>query len=85
MGEVSEDIVDDQESLGRIGRAGNVLKLLVSGALDNEEEDLTGLQATNGLIFPLGFIAFGDNWGDAAACSAMTVLCHVVGIEASVA
>ena len=43
-------------------------------------ERLTGFHASNGLILALGFIAFGDNWGDAAARCAVTVLCHVVRV-----
>jgi hypothetical protein len=46
--------------------------------------ELTSLQAANSLVLSLGFITLGDNRRNAAASSAVTVLCHIVCVEASV-
>jgi hypothetical protein len=45
--------------------------------------ELTSLQAANRLVLSLGFITLGDNRRNAAASSAVTVLCHIVCVEAS--
>jgi hypothetical protein len=97
LGEVSEDIIDIEERLGGIGWAGDIFESLVSKTAGSKAMckyiymvgymvggELTSLQAANSLVLSLGFIALGDNRRNAAASSAVTVLCHIVCVEASV-
>lgn len=54
--------------------------------VSRRREEPTGLRVANGFVLSLGLVALGDNWRDATACSAVTVLCHdAVRVEVPVA
>jgi len=68
--EVAKDIEDEQDGLGRCGRASHICKVVSLEILSlGHQSGRTHLRATNRLISTLGLVALGDDGSDIAARS----------------
>lgn len=79
LGEISEDVEDVEDGFRCICGASNIYFTLLAQVHGLRIERVrTSLYASNSLIRALGLVAFGNDWGNATASCAVTVLCHVV-------